>query len=249
VDLGLKGRTAFITGGGGGIGRATGKMLAAEGALVALLDISQDALDSAQAEITEAVPDAKIWTGIVDVGVKDSVNSIFAQAEAELAPCDILVNNAGFARDKYMLKMDESDWDDVHNVVLKGAFHCARAVMPGMMQRNWGRVINMSSMAHLGNKGQTNYSAAKAGLIGFTNALAREAGAFNITANAIAPGLVATPRLKARKDYEKLKQRSLSITPMPRLAEVDDVAKAVTFFASSLGDIISAQMVGVTAGR
>lgn len=249
MDLGLTGRTAFITGGGGGIGRATGKMLAGEGALVALLDISQEALDAACEEILDEVPQAKIWTGVVDITDKASVNEVFAEAAQALGPCDILVNNAGFARDKYMLKMDEDDWDDVHNVVLKGAFHCCRAVMPAMMERKWGRIINMSSMAYLGNKGQTNYSAAKAGLIGFTNALAREAGAFNITANAIAPGLVATPRLKARADYEKLKQRSLTFTPMPRLAEAEDVAKAVTFFASNLADIVSAQLVGVTAGR
>ncbi|MGR3454133.1 SDR family oxidoreductase, partial [Pseudooceanicola sp.] len=128
-------------------------------------------------------------------------------------------------------------------------FHCCRAVLPGMMERNWGRIINMSSMAFLGNKGQTNYSAAKAGLIGMTNALAREAGAFNITANAIAPGLVATPRLRARPDFDKLEQRSLMLTPMPRLAEPEDIAKAVTFFASSLADLVSAQTLGVTGGR
>jgi 3-oxoacyl-[acyl-carrier protein] reductase len=249
MDLGLQGRVAFITGGGGGIGRASGRMLAGEGAKVALIDISSEALDSARAEIEGAVPDAQVWTGVCDVTDKASVAEVFAAAEEALGPCDIMVNNAGFARDKYLLKMAEEDWDDVHNVVLKAAFHCCRAVLPGMMERNWGRIINMSSMAHLGNKGQTNYSAAKAGLIGMTNALAREAGAFNITANAIAPGLVATPRLRARPDFDKLEQRSLALTPMPRLAEPEDIAKAVTFFASSLADLVSAQTIGVTGGR
>lgn len=249
MDLGLHGRTAFITGGGGGIGRASGRMLAAEGARVALIDISSDALDAARKEIEAAAPAAQVWTGHCDVTDRDSVKAVFATAEAELAPCDIMVNNAGFARDKYLLKMSEDDWDDVHNVVLKAAFHCCRAVLPGMMERNWGRIINMSSMAFLGNKGQTNYSAAKAGLIGMTNALAREAGAFNITANAIAPGLVATPRLRARPDFDKLEQRSLMLTPMPRLAEPEDIAKVVTFFASSLADLVSAQTLGVTGGR
>lgn len=249
MDLGLRERTAYITGGGGGIGRASGKMLAAEGAQIALIDISSEALDAARREIEAEVPNARIWTGVCDVTSKSSVAEVFTTIEAELAPCDILVNNAGFARDKYLLKMTEDDWDDVHNVVLKAAFHCCRAVLPGMMDRNWGRIINMSSMAHLGNKGQTNYSAAKAGLIGMTNALAREAGAFNITANAIAPGLVATPRLRARPDFDKLEQRSLTLTPMPRLAEPEDIAKAVTFFASSLADLVSAQTIGVTGGR
>lgn len=249
MDLGLRGRTAFITGGGGGIGRASGRMLAAEGARVALIDISTEALDAARAEIEAAVPGAQVWTGLCDVTDRASVTTVFATAEAELSPCDILVNNAGFARDKYLVKMTEDDWDDVHNVVLKAAFHCCRAVLPGMMQRNWGRIVNMSSMAHHGNKGQTNYSAAKAGLIGMTNALAREAGAFNITANAIAPGLVATPRLRARPDFDKLEQRSLMLTPMPRLAEPEDIAKAVTFFASSLADLVSAQTLAVTGGR
>ncbi|ASM74999.1 MULTISPECIES: 3-oxoacyl-ACP reductase FabG [Roseobacteraceae] len=249
MELGLVGRTAFITGGGGGIGRATGAILAGEGANVALIDISTEALEAARAEIEAASPDARVWTGLCDVTNKESVASAFLNAAEELAPCDILVNNAGFSRDKYMLKMSEDDWDDVHNVVLKAAFHCCRAVLPGMMERNWGRIINMSSMAYHGTKGQTNYSAAKAGLIGMTNALAREAGAFNITANAIAPGLVATPRLKARPDYQKLEQKSLSLTPMPRLAVPEDIAKAVLFFASNLADLVSAQTVAVTGGR
>ena len=249
MDLGLQGRVAFITGGGGGIGRATGRLLAGEGARIALIDISSDALDSARDEIATATPDAQVWTGVCDITDKASVAEVFARAAEELGPCDIMVNNAGFARDKYLLKMAEDDWDDVHNVVLKGAFHCCRAVLPGMMERNWGRIINMSSMAYLGNKGQTNYSAAKAGLIGMTNALAREAGAFNITANAIAPGLVATPRLRARPDFDKLEQRSLALTPMPRLAEPEDIAKAVAFFASSLADLVSAQTIAVTGGR
>lgn len=249
MNLGLNGKTAYITGGGGGIGGASANMLAQEGARVALIDISENALKRTKDEILSAVPNAEIWTGICDVTDKNAVNEMFGNAADELASCDILVNNAGFARDKYMLKMDEADWDDVHNLVLKGAFHCCRAVLPGMMERKWGRIINMSSMAYLGNKGQTNYSAAKAGLIGMTNALAREAGAFNVTANAIAPGLVATERLRNRPDFDKLEARSLSLTPMPRLCKPEDIAKAVTFFASNLADQISAQTLGVTGGR
>ncbi|OWU86647.1 3-oxoacyl-ACP reductase [Oceanicola sp. 22II-s10i] len=249
MDLGLTGRVAAITGGGGAIGRATARLLAAEGAAVALLDVSADAAADARAWIEGEVPGASVATAVCDVTDKASVAAAFDTVVEQLGPIDILINNAGFSRDKYMLKMAEDDWDDVHNTVLKGTFHCCRAVLPGMMERNWGRIVNTSSMAYLGNKGQTNYSSAKAGLIGLTNALAREAGGFNITVNAVAPGLVATPRLRARPDFEKLQQRSLATTPLPRLADETDVAKAMLFFCSSLGDFISAQCLNVSGGR
>lgn len=248
MDLGLNGRTAYITGGGGGIGRAVGRVLASQGAKVGLLDVSEDALSAAKAEIDEQVPGAQVATAIADVTTAEGVASSMAALAEEIGSCDILVNNAGFARDKYLLKMEEADWDDVHNVVLKGAFHCCRAALPGMMERKWGRIVNMSSLAYLGNKGQTNYSAAKAGLVGMTNALARESGGFNITVNAIAPGLVATPRVKARPDFADLEKRFKAMTPLQRLIEVDDIAKAVAFFASSMADCVSAQCLSVTNG-
>ncbi|MEE3100219.1 MAG: SDR family oxidoreductase, partial [Pseudomonadota bacterium] len=134
-------------------------------------------------------------------------------------------------------------------VVLKGAFHCCRAVLPGMMQRRWGRIVNITSMSYQGNAGQTNYSSAKAGLVGMTAALAREAGPFNITVNAVAPGLVATPRLRARKDFDKLEAKSKALTPLPRLSEPEDIAKAVLFHVSSLADFVSAQVMHVSGGR
>lgn len=249
MDMNLSGRTAAITGGGGAIGRASAKLLATEGVAVALLDMSEDAMTSAKAEIEADVPGATVFTHLCDVADSGAVKTAFAAAESALGPLDILLNNAGFSRDKYMTRMDEEDWDIVHAVVLKGAFNCCRAVLPGMMERNWGRIINMSSMARQGNRGQTNYSAAKAGLVGLTNALAREAGGFNITCNAIAPSLVATPRLKARPDFDKLEARSKSLTALPRLADEYDVARVVMFFASCLGDFITAQCVDVSGGR
>ncbi|MGR3321576.1 MAG: SDR family oxidoreductase [Pseudooceanicola sp.] len=249
MDLGLSGRVAAVTGGGGAIGRTTAKLLAAEGAAVALLDVSMDAAEEAKAWIEAEVPGAKVATAICDVTDKASVTEAFSAVEADLGPVDVLINNAGFSRDKYMVKMDESHWDDVHNTVLKGTFHCCRAVLPGMMERNWGRIVNTSSMAYLGNKGQTNYSSAKAGLIGLTNALAREAGGFNITCNAVAPGLIATPRLRARPDFDKLEQRSLALTPLPRLGNETDVAKAILFFCSALADFITAETIHVSGGR
>lgn len=249
MDLNIKTRVAAITGGGGAIGRASAKLLAAEGSAVALLDLSEDAMADAKAEIQADVPGAKVFTHLLDVTDVGSVKTAFEATEAALGPVDILVNNAGFSRDKYMTRMAMEDWQIVQDVVLTGAFNCCRAVLPGMMERNWGRIVNMSSMAKEGNKGQTNYSAAKAGLVGLTNALAREAGPFNITANAIAPGLVATPRLRARPDFDKLEARSKSLTPLPRLADEYDVARIVLFFASSLSDFITAQCINVSGGR
>jgi 3-oxoacyl-[acyl-carrier protein] reductase len=249
MDMNLTGRVAAITGGGGAIGRASAKLLAGEGVAVALLDLSQDAMADAKAEIEGDVPGAKVFTHSCDVTDVASVTSAFEAAEHALGPVDILLNNAGFSRDKYMTKMAEEDWDIVHAVVLKGAFNCCRAVLPGMMERNWGRIVNMSSMARQGNKGQTNYSAAKAGLVGMTNALAREAGGFNITCNAIAPALVATPRLRARPDFDKLEARSKALTALPRLADEYDVARVVLFFASQMADFITAQCIDVSGGR
>lgn len=250
MDLGLTGRVAAVTGGGGAIGRTTARLLAAEGASVALLDLSAEAAAEAKSEIEAAVPGATVFTAPpCDVADKGSVADAFAAVSANLGPVDVLVNNAGFSRDKYLTKMAEEDWDVVHQVVLKGTFHCCRAVLPGMMERNWGRIVNTSSMAYLGNRGQTNYSSAKAGLIGMTNALAREAGGFNITCNAVAPGLIATPRLRARPDFDKLEQRSLALTPLPRLGTVEDVAKTILYFTSSLADFITAQTIHVSGGR
>ncbi|WP_158966704.1 SDR family oxidoreductase [Chachezhania sediminis] len=249
MDLGLTGRVAVVTGGGGAIGRETARLMAAEGASVALLDRNPDAAAEAKAALEEAVPGATVHAAACDITDKDAVAAGFADVAAALGGIDILVNNAGFSRDMYMLKMQDEDWDIVHNTVLKGTFHCCRAVLPGMMERNWGRIVNISSMAAQGTKGQTNYSSAKAGLLGLTNALAREAGAFNITVNAVAPGLIATPRLRARKDFDKLEAKSKGLTPLPRLGETTDVAKVVLFYASTMADFISAQCIEVTGGR
>jgi 3-oxoacyl-[acyl-carrier protein] reductase len=247
MDLGLRGRVAVITGGGGAIGGATAAALAAEGASVALVDLSREAAERTVEALAKS--GARTIAIEADITGKADVERAFAAAEAALGPIDILVNNAGFSRDRYLTKMAEEEWDAVHNVVLKGAFHCCRAVLPGMMQRQFGRIVNISSMAYLGTAGQTNYSSAKAGLIGMTAALAREAGQFNITCNAIAPGLISTPRLRARKDFEKLETRSRSMTPLPRLGTPEDIAKAVLFFTSSLADFVTAQTLAVSGGR
>ena len=247
MDLGLTGKGVLITGGGGAIGAATAKAFAAEGAKVAALDLDADAAERTAAGLREAGVEAVAVAA--DVMDKGAVDAAFAAVEAALGPVDVLVNNAGFSRDKYLTRMDEEMWDLVHGVVLKGTFHCCRRALPGMMDRRWGRIVNIASMSYLGTAGQTNYSSAKAGLVGFTAALAREAGPFNITVNAVAPGLVATPRLRARPDFDKLEQKSKALTPLPRLAEAEDIAKAILFHASSLADVVSAQVMHVSGGR
>jgi 3-oxoacyl-[acyl-carrier protein] reductase len=246
MKLAIEGRVALITGGGGALGTAMALALAQEGASVAVLDLNASAAETAAATLKQQGFQALPLHA--DITIKSEVSAAVSAVEQSIGAVDILVNNAGFSRDRYLTKMEEADWDIVHGVVLKGAFHCCRAVLPAMMDRRFGRIVNVSSMAYKGNPGQTNYSSAKAGLIGMTASLAKEAGPFNITCNAIAPGLVATPRLRARPDFEKLEQRSRAVTPLPRLAEPEDIAKTVVFFASSLADFVSGQTLHVTGG-
>jgi 3-oxoacyl-[acyl-carrier protein] reductase len=162
---------------------------------------------------------------------------------------DILVNNAGFTRDGLIKSMSDDDWDSVIEVVLRGAFLCTRAVVPIMAAQKSGRIINIASRAHHGNPGQANYSAAKAGLIGFTGSQAREQGRFNITVNCIAPGFVETPLVRALPHYEKIKARTIENTPIPRLGREDDIANAVLFLASDKASWITGETLHVTGGR
>lgn len=247
MDLGVSGKVVLITGGGGALGAAMAKTFAAEGARVAVLDLNQETAEaSAEAVRAEGGEAVALAADIID---KEQVAAAFARMKAELGAVDMLVNNAGFSRDSYLTRMDEANWDLVHNTVLKGTFHCCRAALPDMMDRQFGRIVNISSMSYYGTAGQTNYSSAKAGLIGMTNALAREAGRFNITVNAVAPALIVTPRLRQRPDFDKLEQRSKLTTPLPRLGVPEDIAKAVLFFCSSLADFVSAQTINVSGGR
>ena len=247
MHLGLAGRRAFITGGGGGIGGAIAAALAAEGVGVAVCDIDGAAAEAAGKRLADS--GAQAIAIAADVTHKPDVERAVAETESRLGPIDILVNNAGFARDRYLAKMADEEWEAVHNVVLKAAFLCSRAVLPGMIHRKFGRIVNITSMAYLGNAGQTNYSSAKAGLVGFTSALAKEAGPFNITVNAIAPGLIATQRLKRRPDFEKLEERSLANTPLRRLGTPEDIAAATAFLVSEPASFITGQTLHVAGGR
>jgi 3-oxoacyl-[acyl-carrier protein] reductase len=247
MDLQLEGKVAVITGSGRGIGYASASALAGEGARVVISDINPDAVARAVANLKQAGHDV---LGIVaDVCDPEQVNALAEQTTRRFGGVDILVNNAGFTRDRYLTKMPVEDWDAVVDTILKGAFYCTKAVLPSMIERRWGRIINISSRAHLGNPGQTNYSSAKAGLIGFTRALAFEQGKFNITSNAIAPGMIETDLIREMSNYETLRANALARQPVPRMGRVDDIADAVLFLASERAGFITGETLHVTGGR
>lgn len=186
---------------------------------------------------------------MADITRHTDVESLVAETVGTLGGVDILVNNAGFPRDGFLTKMTEEDWDLVVDVTLKGAFLACKAVMPHMIKQNLGRVISISSRAYLGNPGQVNYSAAKAGLLGLTRALAIEEGRYNITVNAIAPGFIATEMVQALPNYETVKERAVKATPIPRAGTPEDIADAVAFLASTRASYITGETLHVTGGR
>lgn len=247
MDLQLTGKTALITGSGRGIGYACALAMAKEGANIVITDINPEAVETATGSLKEAGYEA---IGVVaDVCSQEQVQVLADQAVVKFGSIDILVNNAGFTRDKYLAKMPEADWDSVVDTILKGAYYCTKAALPSMMEKRWGRIVNIASRAHLGNPGQTNYSAAKAGLIGFTRALAYEQGKYNITANAVAPGFVETDLIRALSTYEMLRTNALARQPVQRLGAVEDIADAVTFLASGRSSFITGETLHVTGGR
>lgn len=247
MDLGLAGRIAVVTGAAGGIGAGICRCLGAEGATTIIADI-----DSGKARDQAAMLGSQGFSAFaagVDVIDAESVSVLALKTVEAFGKIDILVNNAGFQRDKRIVNMAESDWDAVVDVVLKGAFLCSKAVLPGMLDNKWGRIINISSRAHLGNPGQANYSAAKAGLLGFTRALALENGKHGVTVNAVAPGIIDTPAIRGLSHFEKVRENAERTTPVPRLGTVEDVAYSVAFLASDRASYISGEVLHVTGGR
>ncbi len=247
MDLQLTGKVALITGSGRGIGYASALAMAREGARIVITDVNPEAVREASTRLVDAGHQA---IGVVaDVCNQEQVQALMNKAISEFGSIDILVNNAGFTRDKYLTKMPEADWDAVVDTILKGAYYCTKAALPSMMEKRWGRVINISSRAHLGNPGQTNYAAAKAGLIGFTRSVAYEQGKFNITSNAVAPGFVETDLIRALSTYEMLRANALARQPVQRLGAVEDIADAVAFLASERAAFITGETLHVTGGR
>jgi len=247
MQLGLKDRVAIVTGSARGIGAETALALAEEGARIVVTDIDGDAAATHCAALTGAGHRAIAVPA--DVTRAADVERLAQAALDAFGAVHVLVNNAGFARDARITRLTEADWDAVVDTVLKGAFLCTKAVAPLMAAAKWGRVVNISSRAHLGNPGQANYSAAKAGLLGFSAALALELGRDGITVNTIAPGFIETDGVRNLPHYAKIRDNALARTPVGRLGVPRDIAGAVCFLASEAAGYITGATLHVTGGR
>lgn len=244
-------RTALVTGAGRGIGAEIARRLASDGFKVAAIDLDKAGLDALTAELTAAGHSA---VGIVaDISDETAVEAAVARTAVELGPPLVVVNNAGIIRDNLLFKMTVSDWDLVMNVHLRGSFLVSRAAQKHMVEANWGRIVNLSSTSALGNRGQANYSAAKAGLQGFTKTLALELGPFGVTANAIAPGFIETEMTASTAQrmgitFEDFTAQAAAAIPVRRTGKPADIANAVSFFASEDAGFVSGQVLYVAGG-
>jgi 3-oxoacyl-[acyl-carrier protein] reductase len=243
--------TAIVTGAARGIGAAVAKRLAADGLAVAVLDLDESACKAVADEIQSAGGRA-LAVG-ADVADEAAVDTAVTRVVDELGAPTVLVNNAGIIRDNMLFKMTADEWDAVMNVHLRGSFLMSRAVQRHMTEAKWGRIVNLSSTSALGNRGQANYSAAKAGLQGFTKTLAIELGKFGVTANAVAPGFIETEMTAATAarvgvDFEEFKAAAASQIPVARTGRPDDIAHTVSFFVSEGAGFVSGQVVYVAGG-
>ncbi len=244
--MSLEGRVALVTGAARGIGRAITEELAGRGADVILADRMLETAENTAAEVAQSTG-RQTMAVEVDVASLESAKTMVEKALERFGKVDILVNNAGITRDDLIMRMGEEDFEAVINVNLKGAWNCSKAIIRPMMKQRYGRIVNISSVSGLaGQAGQTNYSASKAGLIGFTKALAREVASRQITVNAVAPGFVPTALTVDLP--EELKSYMLNITPLGRMGEPEEIAYAVAFFASDEAGYITGQVLSVDGG-
>ena len=244
----LQGKFAVVTGAGQGLGEAIAVRFAREGAAgIVVNDLNPETAGKTAELVKQAGSRALVVAG--SVTDEAFVVEMMERAVKEMGSVDILVNNAGITRDKLLRDMTLADFDVVVNLNLRGTFLCCKYGTPPMVAKKWGRVINMSSRAHLGNKGQTNYSASKAGVIGLTRSLALELGKFGVTANCIAPGVIATPGVTSLPHYQNLVDRVAPTLPIPRLGKPEDVAGVAAFLASDDAEYVTAETIHVSGGR
>jgi 3-oxoacyl-[acyl-carrier protein] reductase len=243
--MNLSGRKALITGASQGIGRACAHKLASCGASVALLARNQEKLE----EVARGIAPSGVSTlvAVADLEDEAQIQKALKTVLGEFGKLDILVNNAGMTRDQLLLRMKRADWDKVLNTNLTSAYLCTQQVVGSMLKQRWGRIINITSVfGQMGQAGQANYASSKAGLIGFTMALAREFGSRNITANAVAPGFIETAMTSSLS--EELREAALRMIPLGRLGTPEDVANCVAFLASEEAGYITGHVLNVNGG-
>ena len=244
-------RVAIVTGAARGIGAATARRLAADGMAVAVLDLDAAACTDTVDAITDA--GGRAMAVGADVSKADQVEAAVGKVAAELGPPAVLINNAGIIRDNLLFKMTEDDWDMVLGVHLRGAFLMSRAAQKFMVDQRFGRIVNLSSSSALGNRGQVNYSAAKAGMQGFTKTLAIELGQFGVTANAVAPGFIATDMTAATAarvgmDFGEFQAAAATRIPVRRVGQPEDIAHVISFLVSEGAGFVSGQVIYVAGG-
>ena len=244
-------KTAIVTGAARGIGAATAIKLASDGMAVAVLDLNEADCAATVKEIENA--GGRTLAVGADVSKTDQVRAAVDRVATELGEPTVLVNNAGIIRDNLLFKMTDEDWDAVIDVHLRGAFLMTRAVQKYMTEQKWGRIVNLSSSSALGNRGQVNYSAAKAGLQGFTKTLAKELGKFGVTANSVAPGFIVTDMTAATAarigmSFEDFQKAAATQIPVARVGRPADVANVISFLVSEGAGFVSGQVIYVAGG-
>jgi 3-oxoacyl-[acyl-carrier protein] reductase len=247
----FEGRVAFVTGGSRGIGKGIVQLFAEEGAKVAFIDLNEEALAETTNELREKRYD--VYSKVANVTDSGQVDQAMKEVHDTFGSVDILVNNAGVIRDNLLFKMSDSDWQTVMDVHLKGSFNAAKAAQKYMVEQKYGRIINISSTSALGNRGQANYAAAKAGLQGFTKTLAIELGRYGITANSVAPGFIETEMTKETAarigiSFDDLIKHSVAGIPVGRSGKPADIANAVAFFADEKSSFVNGQVIYVAGG-
>ncbi|MFZ5642678.1 MAG: 3-oxoacyl-ACP reductase FabG [Bacillota bacterium] len=240
----LKDKVAIITGSGKGIGEAIARRFAMEGAKIVICDLNESDVERVKADLEATGCDV---LGIVaDITQRKQVENMVNMVMLKYGTIDVLVNNAGITKDVMFHKMNESEWDDVLKVNLKGCFHCSQAVVGTMREKGYGKIINISSTSRFGNVGQTNYAASKAGLVGLTRSLAKELGPKGINVNAVAPGTINTDMFM--EVPENIRQMALYIIPLKRFGAVEEVANVCLFLASDESSYITGQVIHCDGG-